>query len=157
MSFLKKCFCCFKKKITKITLIDKDESLPKSPTKSRKDSLFITSVNKDMESSNKLLKKDNERISEMNQKLNEINNQNNKSNEVDQLDILLIPQNYVRDDEADKIKFTTRGILNFIDEIRKENNDGQWINIYKKDGLVVDYKNGVFLYLISLCYLINYF
>lgn len=157
MSFLKKCFCCFKKKITKITLIDKDESLPKSPTKSRKDSLFITSVNKDMESSNILLKKDNERISEMNQKLNEINNQNTKSNEVDQLDILLIPQNYVRDDEADKIQFTTRGILNFIDEIRKENNDGQWINIYKKDGLVVDYKNGVSLYLISLCYLINYF
>ena len=59
---------------------------------------------------------------------------------------MLLPQKYVRKDEEGKITFSKKGLLAFIGEIKNENKTGKWIDIYNKEGLVIEYKNGVKYY-----------
>jgi hypothetical protein len=65
------------------------------------------------------------------------------NHEEDKEDELLFPQKYIRPDEEGKIIFTQRGILDLVKKIKEETTNGEWITICDKDGLKMEYKNGV--------------
>jgi len=57
---------------------------------------------------------------------------------------LLIDEKFIREDEKGKITFTKNGIIRFVNEISNEE-QYNWIPLYNKNDLIIQYQNGVIL------------
>ena len=64
------------------------------------------------------------------------------TNQTDNNDELLIDEKFIREEEKDKIRFSINGIVSFCKKITDEELY-DWISLYNKNDLVIDYQNGV--------------
>ena len=57
-------------------------------------------------------------------------------------DELLIAEKFIREDEKEKIRFSIKGIVSFVEKISDEDLYN-WVPLYNKNDLVINYQNGV--------------